>query len=233
MIQNSEFHDVKLFAGDDQRYTFPWWFDRMLRGSSKAMDYISGLAVHWYWDKFVPATLLDEAHEKYPDKIILNTESCDGDKPFQTHGPELGSWERAEKYSLAIIQDLQHWVGGWIDWNLILNEHGGPSYVNNTVDAAIIVNTTSKSEFYKQPIFYVMGHFSKFILPGSVRIESKLSGFKSGNVKTVAFLCPDDTVAIIFYNHSDKKKIIDFTDDLRGSYQIELQPRSINSFIYA
>lgn len=232
-LNNSGFHDVKLFSGDDQRYTFPWWFDRLKRYAPNAMDYVSGLAVHWYWDRMIPPILLDKAHDKYPDKIILNTESCVGDKPYEHHGPVLGSWERAEKYALSVIQDLQHFVGGWLDWNLVLDESGGPSYVNNTVDAAVVFNTTSKNEIYKQPIFYVLGHFSKFLPAGSVRIDSQLRGIRGRHIKSVAFLCPDNTVTIILYNSSNKKKTIDFTDDERGSYEINLEPRSITTFVYA
>lgn len=105
---------MKLFAGDDQRYTYPWWFERLQRSSPKIMEYVSGLAVHWYWDRLISPSLLDQTHNKYPEKILLNTESCIGDKPWQVHGPILGSWSRAEQYALGIIQDLQHYIGGWI-----------------------------------------------------------------------------------------------------------------------
>lgn len=232
-LNGSKFRDVLLFAGDDQRYTFPWWFNKIKNGAANAMDYVSGLAVHWYWDRMVTPKLLDAAHDQYPDKIILNTESSVGDRPSQFHGPILGSWKRAELYALAIIQDLEHHVSGWIDWNLVLNENGGPSYVSNFVDSAVILNTTTNNEIYKQPIFYVLGHFSKFIPPGSVRIAADLSGYKSGTIKTVAFLCPDNTVTVIFYNHSNKYRIIEYTDELRGTYEIELQPRALTTFVFA
>lgn len=103
-IRKSEFKDVKLFAGDDQRYTFPWWFNQMNRGFPNATDYIDGYAVHWYWDVFTTPSLLDLTYQQYPDKIILNTESCLGDKPFDVHGPILGSWERGESYINGIFQ---------------------------------------------------------------------------------------------------------------------------------
>lgn len=177
--------------------------------------------------------LLDRTHEKFPDKILLNSESCIGDKPWEKHGPILGSWLRAEEYALGMIQDFDHHISGWIDWNLLLNEQGGPSYVNNTVDAAIVLNTTTKNEFYKQPIFYVLAHFSKFIPPDSVRVEANLNGFRAFTIKTVAFLCPDNRVTVILYNNSDKLRIIDFTDDVRGSFEFHLEPRSITTFIYA
>lgn len=202
-------------------------------GSANAMDFVSGLAVHWYWDQFLSSYPLDSAHLKYPNKIILNTESAVGDKPWETRGPTLGSWARGEKYALRIIQDLEHYVGGWIDWNLILDESGGPNYINNTVDAAVIVNSTTHSEFYRQPIFYAMAHFSRFITTDSIRIESTLNGFRSGHIKAVAFLRPDEKIAIILYNRSDKTKFVSFTDDARGSFELELKPRSINSFLLA
>ncbi|PIO61319.1 hypothetical protein TELCIR_17159, partial [Teladorsagia circumcincta] len=54
--------------------------------------------------------------------------------------------------------DLNNFVTGWTDWNMCLNEQGGPNWVENFVDSPIIVNATS-DEFYKQPMFYAMGHF--------------------------------------------------------------------------
>lgn len=56
----------------------------------------------------------------------------------------MGSWNRAELYAKAIIEDLNNMVAGWIDWNLALDEQGGPNYVKNYVSAPIIVNDTSK-----------------------------------------------------------------------------------------
>jgi glucosylceramidase len=32
----------------------------------------------------------------------------------------LGHFARAESYAHFIIQDLNHWVTGWTDWNLAL-----------------------------------------------------------------------------------------------------------------
>lgn len=109
-----------------------------------SIDYLDGFAVHWYWDDIFGPDLIDSTIELIPNKLLLNTEACVGDKPWQTRGPELGSWERGEKYIKSILQDLQHNFNGWIDWNLLLNENGGPNYVQNTVDAAVIMNTTSE-----------------------------------------------------------------------------------------
>lgn len=137
--------DIKIFANDDQRYTVAWWFEDMAKAHNKSLEYVDGLAVHWYWDEFIPPTLLNDHHNKYPDKLIFNTEASVGDKPWESSTPVLGSWSRAESYISAVMEDLQNWVNGWIDWNMLLNEQGGPNYVDNFVDAPIIVNATSES----------------------------------------------------------------------------------------
>lgn len=56
------------------------------------------------------------------------------------------------------FQDLNHWVTGWTDWNMALDTGGGPNWVNNFDNSPIIVNA-SAGEFYKQPMFYAVGHF--------------------------------------------------------------------------
>lgn len=56
-----------------------------------------------------------------------------------------------------------------MDWNLALDTNGGPSMTYD-IDAAVIINQTG-AEFYKQPIFYALGHFSKFVPPGAKRVE--------------------------------------------------------------
>jgi glucosylceramidase len=110
------------------------------------------------------------------------------------HGPVLGYWKRCEDYVIDIIEDLNHHVNAWIDWNLILDENGGPNYVANYVDSPMIANG---SEIYKQPTFYAMGHFSRFIVPGSVRVFAKSS---HKFIKSVGFLRPDGYMAIVLYN---------------------------------
>lgn len=56
------------------------------------------------------------------------------------------------------LQDLNNFVSGWTDWNIALNMEGGPNWVKNFVDSPVIVNAKS-DEFYKQPMFYALGHF--------------------------------------------------------------------------
>ncbi|XP_053694692.1 lysosomal acid glucosylceramidase-like [Sabethes cyaneus] len=229
-LRSSAFRDVKLFAGDDQRYTFPWWFSQMNQGHPNATQYLDGLAVHWYWDGVTPPGLLDQAAHLYPDKLIFNTEASLGDKPFQTHGPILGSWDRAESYITYILQDLRHNVHGWIDWNLMLNEIGGPNYANNFVESAVVVNSTSGEEAYKQPIFYGLGHFSRFITEGSRRFETTST---DSGVLVVGFERPDGKIALILYNKKSSSCEVTIKDPERGTAQLHLPPKSVHSILYA
>ncbi|CAO1436681.1 unnamed protein product [Diamesa hyperborea] len=228
-MKSSSFANVKLLAGDDQRYTFPWWFNQMNDEHSDALKYVDGLAVHWYWDAFIPPSLLDQANERFPDKFIISTEACPGDKPWQINGPVLGYWSRGAEYAMDIIEDLNHWVTGWIDWNLVLDETGGPNYVSNFVDAAIIANTTSRAEIYKQPMFYAIGHFSRFLIPDSVRIESK---FISEFIHLTAFLRPDGYVAIVVHNSANHRINVQITDEKYGTFNVNVPGKSLHSLLY-
>ena len=79
---------------------------------------------------------------------------------------------------------------------MVLDLQGGPTYIDNYLDSPIIVNVKA-GEFYKQPTFYHLGHFSKFVPRGSIRIYSNLC---LKNVKHVAFRRPDNGTVIIILN---------------------------------
>ncbi|XP_070622644.1 lysosomal acid glucosylceramidase-like isoform X2 [Erythrolamprus reginae] len=150
--------DVHLLILDDGRCHLPNWADKVL-GNSTARAFVSGIAVHWYFDRYTPTVLtLDITHRLYPDYFLLYTEACNGYMDCDVK-VALGSWERGTAYSSNILTNLNHFVTGWIDWNLALDMKGGPNWVDNPVDSPIIVNPL-KDEFYKQPMFYHLGHFS-------------------------------------------------------------------------
>lgn len=99
------------------------------------------------------------------------------------------------------FQNLSHWGNGWIDWNLALNEEGGPNWVGNFVDSPIIV-IPQKDEFYKQPTFYAIAHFSKFVPPGSRVIFSKLEkgSLQKKYIEAIAFSTPEEKIVIVIVN---------------------------------
>ena len=129
-----------------------------------AAKYVWGTGFHWYCgDHF---DNVQKVHDEFPDKQLIFTEGC------QEGGPHIGSWDLGERYATSIINDLNRWTVAWIDWNLILNERGGPNHVGNYCSAPIIVDTRSQDLLYQSSYYYI-GHFSRFILPGDKIINSK------------------------------------------------------------
>lgn len=104
LVERSDVSNVKILAGDDQRYTFPWWFQDMEATDPKSLEYLYGFAVHFYVDTYNPPSLLDDTKRLYPKKVILNTEACLGTHDNEDFGPILGSWDRAQSYILSYIE---------------------------------------------------------------------------------------------------------------------------------
>lgn len=69
------------------------------------------------------------------------------------------------RYARNIIVSLNHWVAGWIDWNIVLDKNGGPNHVGNYCGAPIMIDTQSNAIYYT-PIFYILAQFSQTIRPG-------------------------------------------------------------------
>lgn len=98
-----------------------------------------------------------------------------------------------------LLQDFNHGVVGWVDWNMCLNVQGGPTYIQNFADSPIIV-IPEKNAFIKQPMFYAMGHFSKFVPRGSRRIDVTHKFGCGNSVWNVAFLTPNNIIVVVLYN---------------------------------
>ncbi len=149
-----------------------------------ASKYVWGTGFHWYnGDHFDE---VQQVHNEYPDKNLIFTEGC------QENGPHIGSWDLGERYATSIINDLNRWTVAWLDWNLILDEKGGPNHVGNYCSAPIIVDTKSNKILYQSSYYYI-GHFSRFINRGDRVIKSDLntkhllalSVIKNKKVKTI------------------------------------------------
>lgn len=232
-LQKSELgKDVALIILDDQRFFLPHWADVVL-DDDEAAKYVSGIGVHWYEDFLFAASRLSETHKRHPDKFILATEACNGYTAIM-RGPVMGSWARGENYVHSIIEDLQNWATGWTDWNLCLDTQGGPTWVSNFVDAPIIVNTTV-DEFYKQPMFYAMGHFSKFVRPGSARIGLNLINRPTSPIEGIAFTTPTQQRVLILSNRNDEITYNLSVEDAAMSgkaLQMSLEPRTIATVVW-
>ncbi len=193
-LHGADMKDIKLMVWDHNRDVI---YNRVKPAfdDPEASKYIWGAGFHWYMsDCFDNIRLV---HDAYPDKKLLFTEGCV--YPFDL--TKINEWHWGETYGKSIIHDLNNWAVGWTDWNLILDEKGGPNHVGNYCYAPVIADTRTGEVHYMNSFFY-MGHFSKFIRPGAKRI---ICSSTCDDLLTTAFCNPDGKIAVVVMNDSDKE----------------------------
>ena len=159
-----------------------------------AAKYVWGVGFHWYvGDNFENVKRVREA---YPQTHLLFTEACN--YPFDFG--KINDWQWGELYGKSMINDFNNGAEGWTDWNVLLDEKGGPNHVQNFCFAPVHADTKT-GELYYLNAYYYIGHFSKFIRPGAKRIISSSS---TDNLQTTAFLNQDGKIAVIVLNLSDQ-----------------------------
>ncbi|XP_037793412.1 putative glucosylceramidase 3 [Penaeus monodon] len=124
--------------------------------------------------------------------------------------PHLHHFQKLNSRILFPFQNINHFSTGWVDWNMALDMAGGPNWADNYVDSPIIINADA-DEFYKQPSFYAMGHFSKFIFPGAKRVFS--TTVSEEDVEVVAFHETTGRNVLVFHNRGEEAKNLSVTDE--------------------
>lgn len=181
---------IKLLGLDHNRDLLDARGDALF-GDPEAANYFWGLGLHWYVSEDFAAS--GRVLAKHPDKHILFTEGC------WEGGVKLGRWDRGERYAHNMIGDFRQGVCGWIDWNIVLDQTGGPNHVGNLCDAPVIVDTTT-GEVHYQTSFHYLAHFSRYVQAGAHRVDS--SGGPAA-LEHVAFVNPDGSVAVVVLNRGD------------------------------
>lgn len=185
----------------------------------EAAKYVWGTGFHWYVSEEFEK--VGKVHELFPDKHLLFTEGC------QEGGVKLGEWFTGERYGRNMIGDLNNWTEGYLDWNIVLDETGGPNHVGNLCDAPIIADTKTNELYYNSSYYYI-GHFSKYIQKKAVRI-----GVENINedLQVTSFLNPDGTVVTVVMNETDKN--IEFSMGYNNeSVNLNLESHSIATYIF-
>ena len=116
-LKKAGLEDKKIIIWDHNRNKL---IDRVkpILSDPQASKYVWGSGIHWYKsEKFENTTKL---HKMFKDKHIIFTEGCN------EGGVKLGAWHTGERYGRNIIGDLNNFVEAWLDWNIFLDETGGP-----------------------------------------------------------------------------------------------------------
>lgn len=189
-LEKAGLTNVKLLAHDHNRDILEKHAAAVF-GDPNSAKYLWGAALHWYVSNDFAAS--SRVHAQFPDKPVLFTEGC------WEGGGAIGSWAHGEGYARNMIGDFRNWVCGYIDWNIVLDQRGGPNHVGNFCDAPVIVDTVTKEVRYG-PSFYYIGQFSRFVKPGAHRIASTGG---PAELQSVAFLNPDGSLVTVVLNEGN------------------------------
>jgi glucosylceramidase len=191
---------------------------RVVYADAQAAAFVWGTGFHWYGPEDFDH--VQQVHDEWPDKQLLFTEGC------QEGGPHLGAWEVGERYARNVIHDLNRWTVGWIDWNLLLDERGGPNHVGNFCSAPVLADT-ARGELMHQSAYWVLGHFARFIRPGAQRLRIEAAP----EVQATAFAGLDGSTTVVACNPNEHAQRIALAVDGRAG-SIELPPRAIATALW-
>ncbi|WP_331344777.1 glycoside hydrolase family 30 protein [Cellvibrio sp. UBA7661] len=162
----------------------------------EAAKYVWGVGFHWYetWAGGKPMYgNVAEVNRAYPELNLLVTEAT----VEKFNAERYHYWPNAERYGDSIINDFNSGAVAWTDWNILLDNTGGPNHVGNFCFAPIHENN---GELIYTPTYYYIGHFSKFIRPDAKRVSAVPS---RSVLQTTSWMNADNKLATIVMNNSD------------------------------
>jgi glucosylceramidase len=217
--------DKKIIAWDHNRDLIYQRASTIL-ADPKAARYVWGIGFHWYEPWSGGAPMFDNVklvRESFPDKHLIFAEGCSD----SFNAARLSDWKLGEQYGESMINDFNNGTVGWTDWNILLDETGGPNHVSNFCFAPVHADTKTGELIYTNSYYYI-GHFSKFARPGAQRIASSPS---RSQLLSTAFVNPDGKVSVVVMNRSEKK--ISYYLWLAGqAAEVSSSPRSIQTLVF-
>ncbi len=217
--------DKKIIVWDHNRDLINHRAD-IIFSDPEASKYAWGLGFHWYesWSGGEEMyNNVKNVYESYPDKHLLFTEGCA--ETFRPDGYQ--TWKNAERYGRSMINDFNNGTVGWTDWNILLDEKGGPNHVENFCFAPVHANTKTGELIYT-PSYYYIGHFSKFIRPNAKRVSTASS---RSQLLSTSFINADGKMVTIVMNQSDleiKYKLYVGSD----AVEVVILPHAIQTLVY-
>lgn len=150
-----------------------------------AYPYVDGSAFHLYGGSI---TALTQLHDAYPEKNIYFTEQWVG-------GPGNFGNDLKWHVSTLIIGATRNWSRNVLEWNLAADPNYGPHTDGGCTTC--LGALTIGSGVIRNVAYYIIGHASKFVRPGSVRIASNIPD----GLDNVAFKTPDGKKVLIVVNN--------------------------------
>jgi len=218
--------DKKIIVWDHNRDLL---FERanVILSDPEANKYVWGTGFHWYedWKDGTPMYKnVDQVNDAYPDKKLIFTEGCN--ERYDLERLEADDPKLAERYGKSMINDFNNGTVAWTDWNILLDETGGPNHVGNLCFAPVHGDTQSGELMFTKTYYYI-GHFSKFIRPGAKRLST---GTTANHLSATSFLNTDGSIVVVALNDSDSE--IDYMLTMEGkTAKLSLPSRGIQTIV--
>jgi glucosylceramidase len=222
-LWKNNLRDKKLIAWDHNRDLI-YQRASVLLSDKESSKYIWGIGFHWYesWTGAAIPENIKRVAEAFPDKQLLLTEACNYPFSWET----IDQWQWGENYGSSMISDFNNGACAWTDWNILLDETGGPNHVNNFCFAPVHADTRSDQLHFMNSYYYI-GHFSRYIRPGARRIACSSS---RAQLLATGFKNQDGSLAIIVMNPGKTKVVYHLYIGNQAAETIGL-PHSIVTFL--
>lgn len=192
----------------------------------KAAQYAWGIGFHWYENWSGGAPMFDnirKVHEAFPDKNLIFTEGCN--EKFDNTKYEY--WPNAERYGTAMINDFNNGTVAWTDWNILLDEKGGPNHVGNFCFAPVHYDIHKEQLIYT-PSYYYIGHFSKFVRPEAQRVSTATS---RSSLLSTSFINSNGEMVTIVMNATNQKIDYQLIIDQKAA-SLSIPANAIQTLLY-
>ncbi len=224
-LQKAELDEKKLIIWDHNRDLIYQRASTTLRDPEVA-KYVWGIGFHWY-ETWTGSDMMFEnlkrTAEAFPNKNLIFTEGCK--EKFSMDS--VKNWSLGERYGMSMINDFNAGTVAWTDWNVLLDETGGPNHVGNFCFAPLHGNTKTGEIIYTNAYYYI-GHFSKFIRPGAKRI---IASTNRTDLLSTAFLNTDGSVAVVVMNKGNNT--FDYNLWVSGkAVPVKSRPHSIATLLF-
>jgi glucosylceramidase len=159
---------------------------------SQALNAIQAIGWHCYSGPTPGAQSVGTTlHNQYPSKDQYMTECTGGS--WATNAASNFVWDLQN----LLIEPTRNWSKGSIYWSIALDPNGNP-HVGGCAGCRGMITVNSNGSYTRNEDYYAWGHFSKFVAPGAVRIDSTDLG--AGSVETAAFRNPDGSLVLVALN---------------------------------
>lgn len=216
-LEKNNLTDIDIYIWDHNKERAFEWAETIIDEETTHM--IKGIAFHWYSGDHFEA--LKMIKERFPDKELLLSEACIEYSKYAADD-YLGN---AQKYAHDIIGNINNGMSTFLDWNIVLDEIGGPNHVGNFCDAPYLYDT-KKKQLIESNICGHLWHFCHFIKPGSVRIGIS----RYTDELEVTAVKNDNNIVLVILNRTTKK-IPAFLRLNNECAEINVEPLSISTAV--